>query len=122
VRRLVQEGEVVACHDIADGGMAVAVAEMAMASGIGVTLDPPDGAGNEVGWLFGEDQGRYLLAVEPECLASILDEAATAGVVARAIGKTGGQSLTLKGCDVICLDKLVQRHEGWLPGYMAAES
>jgi phosphoribosylformylglycinamidine synthase len=121
VRRLIHENEVIACHDIADGGMAVALAEMAMASGIGATLDQPDGAGNDVGWLFGEDQGRYLLAVETERLASILDEAAAAGVVARAIGRTGGQSLTLKGCDVICLDELVQRHQSWLPGFMTAE-
>ena len=92
-----------------------------MASGIGATLDQPDGAGNDVGWLFGEDQGRYLLAVETERLASILDEAAAAGVVARAIGRTGGQSLTLKGCDVICLDELLQRHQSWLPGFMTAE-
>ena len=122
VRRLIDEGEVVACHDLADGGMAVALAEMAMASGIGATLDPPDGAGNDVGWLFGEDQSRYLLAVEPERLASVLNEAANAGVVARAIGRTGGQSLTLWGCDVICLDDLVKRHESWLPGFMAADS
>jgi phosphoribosylformylglycinamidine synthase len=121
VRRLIREGELVACHDIADGGMLVALAEMAMASTIGATLDLPNGAGNDVGWLFGEDQGRYLLAVEPERLASVLDEAASAGVVARAIGKTGGQSLTLTGCDVICLSELAERHEGWLPGYMAAE-
>jgi phosphoribosylformylglycinamidine synthase len=121
VRRLIREGELVACHDIADGGMLVALAEMAMASTIGATLDLPNGAGNDVGWLFGEDQGRYLLAVEPERLASVLDEAASAGVVARTIGKTGGQSLTLTGCDVICLSELAERHEGWLPGYMAAE-
>ena len=75
----------------------------------------------DVGWLFGEDQGRYLLAALPEKLESILDAARNAGVAARVIGKTGGQSLTLNGCDAICLNELAQRHEGWLPGYMSEE-
>lgn len=121
VRQLIRKDEVVACHDIADGGMLVALAEMAIASKIGASLDMPEAAGTDIGWLFGEDQSRYLLAAEPERLAHILDEAAGAGVVARAIGRTGGQSLTLKGCDVICLSELVRRYESWLPGFMAAD-
>ncbi len=121
VRQLIQQGEVVACHDIADGGMLVALAEMAIASRIGATLDLPEGAGSSIGWLFGEDQSRYLLAVEAERLTTVLDQAASAGVVARAIGRTGGQSLTLKGCDVICLNKLAEKYESWLPSFMTAQ-
>ncbi|MGI9418534.1 MAG: AIR synthase-related protein, partial [Geminicoccaceae bacterium] len=121
VRGLIEKGDVIACHDIADGGMLVALAEMAMASNIGAEIDPPADGDRQAGWLFGEDQGRYLLAVDPEMLSGILDQAGVAGVVARAIGRTGGQSLTLKGCDAICLSELTSRHEGWLPGYMSEE-
>ena len=120
VRRLIEDGKVFACHDVADGGMLVALAEMAMASGIGAALDRPADGNDGAGWLFGEDQGRYLLAVDPESLPNLLDEARMAGVIARAIGKTGGQSLTLEGCDTICLSEMVERHEGWLSSYMSA--
>ena len=120
VRRLIEAGDVVACHDIADGGLAVALAEMVMASGIGADLDIPADGESEAGWLFGEDQGRYLLAVDSARLDGLLKTAGDAGVVARAIGGTGGSSLTLKGCDAICLSELMARHEGWLPGYMSA--
>ena len=121
VRQLIANGQVVACHDVADGGLLVALAEMAMASGLGLALDLPDDVRSEAGWLFGEDQGRYILAVGPSSLDTVLSDARKAGVVARAIGRTGGQSLTLRGCDVICLSELARRHEGWLPGYMSAE-
>ncbi|MGI9450076.1 MAG: AIR synthase-related protein, partial [Geminicoccaceae bacterium] len=120
VRRLINDGEVLACHDVADGGMLMALAEMAMTSGIGAALDLPVDGSDGAGWLFGEDQGRYLLVVDPERLSSLLDEAGKAGVIARAIGHTGGRSLTLKGCDAISLSELIERHESWLPGYMSA--
>ncbi|MDH3663564.1 MAG: phosphoribosylformylglycinamidine synthase subunit PurL, partial [Alphaproteobacteria bacterium] len=116
VRRLIAEGEAFACHDLADGGLSVALAEMAMASGIGAALDLPADGVDAVGWLFGEDQGRYLLAIDPENLEIVLEKAKTAEVVARVIGKTDGRTLTLKGCDAICLSELAKRHESWLPG------
>jgi phosphoribosylformylglycinamidine synthase len=121
VRRLINQGQVAACHDIADGGLLVALAEMAMASKIGATLDLTENLGSEIGWLFGEDQGRYLLAVEPSSLKHVLDSAGNEGVVARAVGSTGGSSLTLRGCDAISLIELAKKHEHWLQGYMAGE-
>ncbi|MEM8950826.1 MAG: AIR synthase related protein, partial [Pseudomonadota bacterium] len=122
VRKLIEDGDVVACHDIADGGMLTALAEMAMASDIGADLEAVPEGDAAAGWLFGEDQGRYILAVEADRLESLLDKAGNAGVIARAIGRTGGRSLTLKGCDAISLSELAERHERWLPGYMTDES
>lgn len=118
VRRLIEEGTVRACHDIADGGLLVALGEMALASNIGANIDLPVTKGTEAGWLFGEDQARYVLAAKQSDLDSILDQALKDGVVARSIGLTGGSSLTLPGCDAICLDELRNIHEGWLPHYM----
>ena len=62
VRRLIRSGVVTACHDISDGGLAVAVAEMAMASGIGADIPGPVEM-DPIPFLFGEDQGRYLVTV-----------------------------------------------------------
>ena len=51
-------GKVSAVHDLSDGGLAVALAEMAMASGIGGNVEAE---GLEHAFFFGEDQGRYVL-------------------------------------------------------------
>jgi phosphoribosylformylglycinamidine synthase subunit PurL len=120
VRDLIGRGLVAACHDLSDGGLLVAAAEMALASGIGAELDVPPAVDSALGWLFGEDQGRYLLAVAPEGVEPLLQHARGAGVLARAVGGTGGVALTLGGGDAICLGDLAAIHDGSLPALMAA--
>jgi phosphoribosylformylglycinamidine synthase len=112
-------GRVRACHDLSDGGLAVAVAEMCLASGSGAVLDVPADVGTVAGWLFGEDQGRYLLAVREDELRELLRAAAASGVIARACGRTGGAALILGDETPISLERLRAAHEGWLPAYMA---
>ncbi len=125
VRRMIEEGRVSACHDISDGGLLVAVAEMALASltddgaGIGATLSPPADGPPPLAWLFGEDQGRYLLAARPESTKAILAEAERAGVPAAVIGVSGGSALKLAAADAISLSELFRLHESWLPDYMS---
>lgn len=117
VRQLIVSGQVTVCHDLSDGGLAVSVAEMALAGGIGVTVEQPaDADGPLHAWLFGEDQARYLIATTSA--EKLLQAAQTAGVTAAVIGRTGGKTLTLPGGSPISLDELSSAHEGWLPGYM----
>jgi phosphoribosylformylglycinamidine synthase len=120
VRRLIEAGLVQTCHDLSDGGLYVALAEMALASGIGADLARSQAGESEAGWLFGEDQGRYLVAVSEAQLEDVLAEARRAGVIARRVGTTGGRALTLQGGDAICLHELAAIHEGWLPSLMAS--
>jgi len=122
VRGLILEDRVTACHDLSDGGLAVALAEMALAGGLGATLDVPSGLIPPVhGWLFGEDQARYLVTVAEAGADALLRDASRAGVAAERVGTTGGDTLTLPGGKPISLRDLRQAHEEWLPGYMAAE-
>ena len=117
VRGLIAAGAVSACHDVSDGGILVAVAEMALAGDIGAELDPPAGTALHA-WLFGEDQGRYIIATDdPD---GVLKAAASAGVPAAEIGRTGGDVLKIAGGDTISLAKLRAAHESWLPDYMGA--
>lgn len=119
VRERIRAGQVAACHDVSDGGLLVAVAEMAMASGIGARIDVPDGVPAHA-WLFGEDQGRYVLACRQEVVADLLAAAEAAGVPAAVIGATGGETVTAGGSAIAVAD-LRHAHEAWLPGYMGAE-
>ncbi|MCX8101891.1 MAG: phosphoribosylformylglycinamidine synthase subunit PurL [Geminicoccaceae bacterium] len=122
VARLLARGLVRACHDLSDGGLAVAVAELCLAAGIGARLDSAPASTAETGWLFGEDQGRYLLAVPEASVEAVLAEAAASGVLARAIGELGGDALTLGRHPPISLDAMREAREGWLPAWMGETS
>jgi phosphoribosylformylglycinamidine synthase subunit PurL len=117
VRAMIQGGFVAACHDLSDGGLLVALAEMAMAGMRGLALNP---VGTELplhAFLYGEDQARYL--IETEDPQAVLQAARAAGVPACVIGVVGGASLTLPGGGAISVDALKATNETWLPGYMA---
>jgi phosphoribosylformylglycinamidine synthase len=114
---LIEAGRVDTVHDVSDGGLLVAVAEMAMATGNGAKLAIPDGS---VASLFGEDQARYVIAAPEKQAAAILAEAKRAGVPARVIGTAGGAELVLSG-DKIAVAKLRTAHEAWFPNYMGAD-
>jgi phosphoribosylformylglycinamidine synthase len=116
VRGRILAGEVLASHDCADGGLLVALAEMAMGSGIGARLSPaPEGIPAHGFW-FGEDQARYVLAVADG--AALIAKAKAAGVPARLIGTAGGGDLVLPDGTAISVSKLVAAHEATLPALM----
>jgi len=119
VRALIREGLVAACHDLSDGGLAVAAAEMALAGRVGVSLEEADTELTPAAWLFGEDQARYLVATTQA--ARVIDRAREAGLAARTVGRTGGEALILPGGGAISLANLSERHEAWLPTYMSGE-
>ncbi len=118
VRALIRTGEVCTVHDISDGGLAVALSEMASAGGVGAAVEAPENIAAHAFW-FGEDQARYIVATAPERTGAILAAAESAGVACRRLGETGGPTLTLGGETAILLSDLVGNFEEWLPDYMA---
>jgi len=117
VRTRIQAGEARACHDCSDGGLLVAVAEMAMAGGCGATLTAaPAGVAPHAFW-FGEDQARYVLAVADG--AALVAAALAAGVPAQRLGRSGGGDLVLPGGQAVSVADLSRAHEATLPRLMA---
>jgi phosphoribosylformylglycinamidine synthase len=117
VRELIRGGLISACHDLSDGGLMVALAEMALAGGIGCTLMDP-GAPRH-GLLFGEDQGRYIVGAPRSNVKTIIAAVDELGVPVRVIGTTGGSSLAVEGAGAVPLATLKQLNEAWFPTYMA---
>jgi phosphoribosylformylglycinamidine synthase II len=117
IRNLIQGGQTAVVHDLSDGGLIAATAEMALASKVGVTLRMTSDTHAHI-LLFGEDQARYLVAsADPD---AILAAAAAAGVHASVVGHAGGEALSATGLFNIPLSKLRAAHEGWMPGFMGA--
>ena len=117
VRNLVGEGVATAVHDCSLGGLAVTLAEMAIAGDIGARIDDAD-SDNSAASLFGEDQGRYVLTVQESDLGAVTDLARGKGVVVQHIGTTGGSELKLGEARAISVDDLRAAHESWFPHYM----
>ena len=109
VRDLHARGLITAAHDLSDGGLAVAAAEMALAGDTGVTIDSDDVLA-PAEWFFGEDQGRYLLGAQAGHFDEVAEIARRSGVTARRIGRTGGQSIRL-GSSEAALDTFREAHE-----------
>jgi phosphoribosylformylglycinamidine synthase len=117
VRTLISAGRVSAVHDVSDGGIAIAVAEMGMASGIGVTVSAPSGQAGAAFW-FGEDQARYVITAVASEAERIVAEARLAQVPAFVLGTTMGDALKFDGEDPVAISRLKAANEAWLPKLM----
>ena len=100
---------VTAVHDISDGGLLVAVTEMALAGNIGATLFDLD-----TGAAFGEGQGRYLVTLPAA-------DTVEAPVSMRRVGRTGGDAIIIGAKAKVSLANLRAAHEGAFPAMMRGE-
>jgi phosphoribosylformylglycinamidine synthase II len=116
VRELIIAGRITAVHDCSDGGLAVTVAEMAMASGIGATLATPPGKRPAEFW-FGEDQARYVITATSANADKILADAHAVGIPAQKLGVTFDTSVKVDA-EQIQVAALKRGHEEWLPRLM----
>jgi phosphoribosylformylglycinamidine synthase II len=119
VRALICDGTATAAHDLSDGGLAVALAEMTIVSSIGATLSEAPADIPAHAYWFGEDQARYLVTVPAAQAQAVLARAQQAGVLVASVGVTGGEALALPGERPLQLKALTERFETWLPRYMA---
>jgi phosphoribosylformylglycinamidine synthase len=121
VRDLIRSGQATAVHDLSDGGLAVALAEMAMASGIGAVVNQLNGS-DPIQQFFGEDQGRYLVTLafsaHDERFDALQSRAKQLGIFAPWIGTTGSAELKLGEAHAIPLGELTAAHESWFPDFM----
>ncbi|HEY1385859.1 MAG TPA: AIR synthase related protein, partial [Dongiaceae bacterium] len=122
IRTQILAGTVTACHDCADGGLLVALAEMAMAGDLGAALRTPETAVPGHAFWFGEDQARYVATVTMGDAERFLSDARKAGVPVTVLGETGSNSLTLVDSGTISVADLRATHEAFFPDLMSAGS
>jgi len=106
---LVEDRTVAGVHDCADGGLAVALAEMAFGGGTGFRVVPEAGV-PVAPWCFSETASRVVLAVAPDRLDEVLARAANAGVRAVDVGTAGGDRLVVAGAIDVAL---AEAHSVW---------
>ncbi|ANY20606.1 Phosphoribosylformylglycinamidine synthase 2 [Tsuneonella dongtanensis] len=112
IRSAIKNGWVSSVHDVSDGGPLVALAEMALAGGVGAEIlgasfiqKPAEhdwldkDVASATAQLFGEDQGRYLVALAGADGDALLEEAEAQGIPFVMVGRTGGTALRLTDDD-----------------------
>ena len=112
VRQAIDKGLLAAAHDISDGGLAIALAEMCTGNGIGAEINVE----GDNGFWFGEDQGRYLVAVDAEnadAFETMMDD-----VPLTKLGVTAGAELKIRDSVTISVAQLHDLNEGWFPALM----
>jgi phosphoribosylformylglycinamidine synthase subunit PurL len=113
---LAAEGVASAAHDVSDGGLAQALAEMALRHGIGAAVSMRGVAGGDpFVALFSESVARAVVSVAEARYDDLLTRASTYGVPATRLGSTGGDALTVEALFAISVGELRTAHEGTLP-------
>lgn len=116
IRAAIRSGETTACHDISDGGLAIALAEMCMASGKGMNINLKSDSMHAA--LFGEDQSRYVVTM-PESYANMFAaNAEGSGVYFNRLGTVEGKQLTIGKSVSVSIEEMTEVHEAWFPTYM----
>lgn len=124
VRDRIRKGEITACHDVSDGGIAVTVAEMALAGNLGILIDKPQPFSCARSF-FAEEQGVFVVTVSDWALVDFLAAASLAGVAVEPLGRTIKNRIIFERPDRDCavsLDELRAAHEGFFPKLMGADA
>jgi phosphoribosylformylglycinamidine synthase II len=122
VRGMIRAGTASAVHDLSDGGLLIALAEMAIASGIGAQLLAAPGAIVPHAYWFGEDQARYLVTVPADQAGLVLAKMKGANIPCVRIGTTGGDTIAIAGEPAVSIKSLQAGFESWFPAYMGGKA
>jgi phosphoribosylformylglycinamidine synthase subunit PurL len=118
VRGMIRAGTATAVHDVSDGGLLVALAEMAIASGIGAQLLVAPASIVPHAYWFGEDQARYIVTVPAQEAGLVLAKMKGANVPCTRIGTTDGDAVAVAGEAPVSIAALKAGFESWFPAYM----
>jgi len=114
ILELVNQDLALSAHDIGEGGLLVAAAEMSLSSGIGITIDCVIKSHE---FFFGEDQGRYLIEIDIQNDDALKKLSADHGVVVEYIGQTKDDVIEIKENSKISIEELKNNHEKWFPDF-----
>jgi phosphoribosylformylglycinamidine synthase len=120
VRLLIEAGGIDTVHDLSDGGLLVALAEMCLAGKMGANIRLPDGT-DPIPFLFGEDQARYVVAFPNALTVRVTETARNHGIPHVLIGCTAPDKLLVEGIGEIAVSELRAAHETWFPNFMSGE-
>jgi phosphoribosylformylglycinamidine synthase subunit PurL len=116
IRELIDKKIAKSVHDISDGGIALAVAEMCMAGKMGAKIITNLIDAERVKFLFGEDQARYLVEIKNEDCENVMKLAKEQDISLLQLGSTKKENLTIDEMK-ISVDDLLKLNNKWFHNY-----
>ena len=117
VRDLININKIDTVHDVSDGGFLVALAEMSISGNIGVRINLDKENLNDK-FLFGEDQGRYIISISDKQMSEIIKIFNDREIFFQKVGKTCGKKLIINDNEEVEIEVLKNLHENWFNKYL----
>ena len=117
VLKLINDKLISSVHDISSGGLLIALAEMTFKSGYGIKIDRPKNLSNLMEHYFSEDQGRYLIEVEPNNLSKISNILNKSNIFNETVGEIQKDYFEVKGELKIKINELYKVNNTWYNNY-----
>ncbi len=118
VLQLIKSNLVRSAHDVSIGGIITAVSKMCIKGNIGIEFDKPKYFMSEIEYLFSEDQGRYVIEIEPKNLKKVESILNKNSVHFDKFGKITDKNMIINGKTKVTIDELKAYNTNWLSNYM----
>jgi phosphoribosylformylglycinamidine synthase len=119
ILKLIEKKFIKAAHDISLGGIIIALSKMCIKGKKGATLKKPNYLINKFEYLFGEDQGRYIIEIDQNDLKNVVEVLETSSVHYDELGIVNGNELIFDDKSKVSIDDLIKSHTNWLNNYMS---
>ena len=117
VFELIDKDLALSCHDISNGGLIVTLSEMAMSTDIGVKVENPKKLRNFIEYLFGEDQGRYVLEIDNKNIQKVEKLLKENNIYYEYIGETQEKIFEIVGEMKLDVNDLFKVNNQWYNSY-----
>ena len=117
VFELIDKDLALSCHDISNGGLIVTLSEMAMSTDIGVKVENPKKLRNFIEYLFGEDQGRYVLEIDNKNIQKVEKLLKENNIYYEYIGETQEKIFEIVGEMKLDVNDLFKVNNQWYNRY-----
>ena len=116
---LIEKNYVKSVHDISLGGIMIAVAKMCIKGKKGIKLKKPNYLINQFEYLFGEDQGRYIIEIEKENFDKIKEMLDKSSIHYDMLGIITESDIFIDSKSKVTIDELILSNTSWLTNYMS---
>ena len=119
ILKLIDKKLIKSSHDVSLGGIIIALSKMCIKGKKGATLKKPNYLINEFEYLFGEDQGRYIIEIEKNNLKNVTEILEKNSVHYDELGTVNENELIINDKSKVTIDELIKSHTNWLTNYMS---
>ena len=119
ILKLIDKKFIKAAHDVSLGGIITALSKMCIKGKKGATLKKPNYLINQFEYLFGEDQGRYIIEITKDDLGSVTKILQDNSVHFDELATVNENELIIDNKTKVSIDDLIESHTTWLTNYMS---